>query len=185
MRPRALRPDERALLGVQLRDPELSGRALFALGDRLRRVTAALGASLIVNDRLDLARALPADGIHLGRRSVAIGDARAVCGDGIWISDVVPRARRGRRAYDAGADAAVLSPIFASPGKPPPLGLAGLEAARALLSESGKARRPFALDRPRRGRRGAVRSLSRRGRRRRGGGPRRPRFRRSALSLAR
>ena len=124
----------RAGLAVQLRDPELATGALMALGGRLREATRALGGALVVNDRLDLALALGADGVHLGRRSVTVEDARALL-PGTWIAvachavaDVVAAAR-------AGADAAVLSPIFASPGKGTPLGPAALGAARAAAGQ--------------------------------------------------
>src|SRR5580692_12541103 len=76
----------RARFAVQLRDPGLSGRALHDLGARLREATRALGAALVVNDRLDLALALGAEGVHLGRRSVAVADARALLPSGTWIS---------------------------------------------------------------------------------------------------
>jgi len=129
----ALAPHERARFAVQLRSPQLSSRALAALGLRLRAATRDLGVALLINDRLDLALALGADGVHLGRRSVTIADARALLGPAAWISvachdvdDVV------RAAFD-GADAVTLSPIFASPGKGTPLGAAALRAARAAL----------------------------------------------------
>ena len=123
-------------LAVQLRDPELSGRALFLLGTRLRAVTRALGASLVINDRLDLALSLEADGVHLGRRSVSVADARALL-PAAWISVACHAVDDVVRAAGEGADAAVLSPIFASPGKGAPLGVAALAEARAALSARG------------------------------------------------
>jgi thiamine-phosphate pyrophosphorylase len=131
-----LEPALRSRLAVQLRSPELSARALHALGERLRRVTARLGARLIVNDRLDLARALGADGVHLGRRSVHVADARAFVGANAWVSVSAHDLNDVRRARADGADAALLSPIFASPGKASPLGLDALRAARAVCTEA-------------------------------------------------
>lgn len=114
---------------VQLRDPELPARALLALGARLREA----GARLIVNDRLDLALALRAEGVHLGRRSVSVADARALLGPGVWICVACHDRDDALRAADAGADAVTLSPIFASPGKGRPLGLAALRALSVAL----------------------------------------------------
>src|SRR5690349_3462243 len=74
----ALPEEARRGYAVQLRDPELPVRELLRLGGLLRDATRALGAGLIVNDRLDLALALSADGVHLGRRSVTVADARAL-----------------------------------------------------------------------------------------------------------
>ena len=65
----------RARLSVQLRDPELPVRALRRFGEALRQATRAVGARLIVNDRVDLALLLEADGVHLGRRSMAVGES--------------------------------------------------------------------------------------------------------------
>lgn len=138
-----LTPELRARVAVQLRDPELSGRELAALGARLRERTRALGVGLVVNDRLDLARALAADGVHLGRRSVDVADARAWLGDGAWISVACHGEDDVAAAARAGADAMLLSPIFASPGKGAPLGLEALRRARARLD--GVARRPALL----------------------------------------
>lgn len=71
---------------VQLRDRDLPIRERFALGRRLREITRAHGQALCVNDRVDLARLLDADGVHLGERSVDARDVRAHCGKPFWIS---------------------------------------------------------------------------------------------------
>jgi len=129
----ALPAAARARFAVQLRDPELPPRALLALGARLREATRAIGAGLVVNDRVDLALALGADGVHLGRRSMAVADARALLPAGAWVSTSCHAVDEVVRAAGEGADAVLLSPIFASPGKGPPLGLEALRAARAAL----------------------------------------------------
>lgn len=127
----------RSRLAVQLRSPELSTRELARLGERLRRATHRLGARLIVNDRLDLARALDADGVHLGRRSVRVAEARAFVGEGTWVSVSAHDLEDLRDAQAQGADAALLSPVFASPGKARPLGLGALRDARSAVSSLG------------------------------------------------
>lgn len=139
----------RARLCVQLRDPALPAGARLALGLRLRQATSALGAALVVNDRLDLALLLGAEGVHLGRGSVAVEDARALLdrhGRGrAWISVACHDLDDVARAAEAGADAAVLSPIFASPGKGPPLGLAALGEARRAIDAAARTERRIAL----------------------------------------
>lgn len=127
----------RRRLAVMLRDPALSGRALHRLGASLREATRAIGASLVVNDRLDLALALGADGVHLGRLSVGVEDARALLGRAAWISRSCHAVVEVIEAGDEGADAALLSPIFPSPGKGPPLGIGALTAAREALDRRG------------------------------------------------
>ena len=136
----ALAPEERARFAVQLRSPEVSSRALADLGLRLRAATRPLGVALVINDRLDLALALGADGVHLGRRSVTIADARLLLGPAAWISVACHDVDDVVRAALDGADAVTLSPIFASPGKGTPLGAAALGAARAATGA-----RPIAI----------------------------------------
>jgi thiamine-phosphate pyrophosphorylase len=132
----ALPLEIRARIAVQLRDPDLTTRARFDLGARLLRETRAAGLSLLVNDRLDLALALAADGVHLGHRSVTVADARALLGPDALISVACHSVPEVLAAAAQGASAALLSPIFASPGKGPPLGLSALQEARRALDHS-------------------------------------------------
>jgi thiamine-phosphate pyrophosphorylase len=116
---------------VELRDPELDARELYELGLELRRRTRQAGAKLIVNDRLDLAMLLGADGVHLGRRSVTVEDARALLGSEAWVS---VSAHSVEEAWvPRGASAVVLAPIAVSPGKGPPLGIEALTEARRRM----------------------------------------------------
>src|SRR5687767_69696 len=66
------------LPAVQLRDKDLPGRALFALAERLRDATRRTGALLFVNDRVDVARAVGADGVQLGASTIPVDAARAL-----------------------------------------------------------------------------------------------------------
>ena len=66
------------LPAVQLRDKDLPGRALFALAEALRAATSRSGAQLFVNGRVDLARAVGADGVQLGVESLPLEVARAL-----------------------------------------------------------------------------------------------------------
>ena len=131
----ALPTEVRRHLAVQLRDPHLSGRDLWALATLLRARTTALGISLIINDRLDVACAVQADGVHLGRRSATPGDARALLGESTWISVTAHSTEEVATAAIRRPDAVVLSPICASPGKTTPLGLDALRRARQILEQ--------------------------------------------------
>lgn len=118
---------------VLLRDPTLTGRARLSLARRLRARTSDLGARLWVADRLDVAVLVAADGVHLGGRSVSITDARRLMGTARTVSVACHTPAEVVAARDGGADACLLSPIFASPGKGSPLGLEALRAARRGL----------------------------------------------------
>jgi len=129
----ALPLELRRRLAVQLRDPELSASELLCLGKELRDLTRAAAMSLVVNDRLDLALVLAADGVHLGRRSVSVSEARRLLGPAAWISTSCHDLAQLGAVAAAGPNAVLLSPIFASPGKGEPLGLGALAEARAVL----------------------------------------------------
>jgi thiamine-phosphate pyrophosphorylase len=135
----------RASLSVQLRDRELPVRELLRLGQVVRAVTRAIGASMIVNDRVDLAILLEADGVHLGRASMSVADARRLLGPGAWISRSAHSVEDVLAAAAEGANATLLSPVFASPGKGAPLGTGALAEARAALVKEGRSILLFAL----------------------------------------
>jgi thiamine-phosphate pyrophosphorylase len=127
----ALRAGIRA---VQLRERDLSARALLALAEQLRELTWRHGAALLINDRIDIALACGADGVHLPAHSFAVADARALLGPARLIGVSTHAPAEVARAAAAGADFAVLGPICETPSKRaygPPLGLAALTAARA------------------------------------------------------
>ena len=101
------------LPAVQLREKDLSGRELFALAETLREATARSGALLLVNDRVDVAIAAGADGVHLGGGSMPVVVARRLVGPDalIGVSTHVP----GEAPADA--DFAFFGPVWETPGK--------------------------------------------------------------------
>ena len=101
------------LPAVQLRDKELPGRALLALAERLRLATARTGALLFVNDRVDVALAVGADGVQLGTGSMPVDVARRLLPAGtlIGVSTHAPG------EASAGADFALFGPVWATPSK--------------------------------------------------------------------
>jgi thiamine-phosphate pyrophosphorylase len=114
---------------VQLRERDLSTHELLALAERLRALTQRYAAALLINDRVDVALACAADGVHLPADSFAVADARALLGAQrlIGVSTHAP-------AEVAGADFVVVGPIYDTPSKRSfgaPLGLSALAAARA------------------------------------------------------
>jgi thiamine-phosphate pyrophosphorylase len=102
------------LPAVQLRDKDLPGRLLFHLAERLRDVTARAGALLFVNDRVDVACAVGADGVHLGAAALPVAVARsllpaaALVGASVHALDEVAA---------TSADFVVFGPVFDTPSK--------------------------------------------------------------------
>ena len=127
---------EAALIGgvraVQLRERDLEARPLFELACELRAVTRRYDALLLVNDRIDIALACGADGVHLPATSFTIADARALLGPDRLIGVSTHRADEVAAAAAAGADFAVFGPVFDTPSQRaygPPVGLQGLARA--------------------------------------------------------
>jgi thiamine-phosphate pyrophosphorylase len=105
----------RGVAGVQLRQPGLSARDLLARCRALRTVCSRSGATLLVNDRADVALAGGADGVHLPARGLSPAGARRLGLGLVGISahspDEIARAAR------EGADFAVFAPVYDTPGK--------------------------------------------------------------------
>ena len=130
----ALRAGVRA---VQLREKDLTTRDLYHLAGKLLAVTREAGAALLINDRVDVAMALPADGVHLTRRSLPPKEARELLGPARLIGISCHSLAEVREAVDGGADFVVLGPIFETPSKIPygaPLTTALLQQARAATT---------------------------------------------------
>jgi len=120
---------------LQLRAKTASGREFFFWGERLRRLTQEYGRPLIINDRLDVALALEADGVHLGQDDLPVACARKVLPEGI-IGFSTHSVAEALAAEALAADYLALGPIFPSPSKPgtqAPLGLATIRQAAASL----------------------------------------------------
>lgn len=104
----------------------------------VRRVVAAVrphGAVVVVDDRVDLALAGAADGVHLGALDLPVAEARRIA-PGLLLGATCRDRAEVRRAAEEGADYAGLGPVFATsskPGLPPALGLAAITAAAGPL----------------------------------------------------
>lgn len=99
-------------LVVQLRDKVRAQTSFRLFAWQLRRVTKACGARLVVNGRLDVARDVGADGVHLGNGAGRADDARRVLGPASWISVAAHSAEDVTAARAEGADAVLVSPVF-------------------------------------------------------------------------
>jgi thiamine-phosphate pyrophosphorylase len=126
---------------VQLRDLELGTRERMALGERLVTLCRRHGQRFVVNDRVDLAVLLGADGVHLGERSVAPAEVRAML-PGAFISHACHDLDGVLRP---GSDAAVLSPICAPRKGRAAFGVEALRRARALIDDNGSTAALYAL----------------------------------------
>jgi len=116
---------------VQLRDKEASTRGLIEAGLALRKLTRERGIAFIVNDRVDVALAVEADGVHVGQDDMPAKLARRLVGPGKIIGVSASSVEEALRAETDGADYVSASPVFTPPPKPaapPPPGWEGLRA---------------------------------------------------------
>jgi thiamine-phosphate diphosphorylase len=115
---------------IQLREPGLEAHALLTLATRLVEMTRDTPTRVVVNDRLDVAVAAGAHGVHLRGDSIAPERARSMVPAGFLIGRSVHGAGEAVLAA-RGADYCVAGTVFPTPSKPglrQPLGLEGLEA---------------------------------------------------------
>ena len=102
------------LPAVQLRDKDLPGRTLFALAERLRVATRRTGALLFVNDRVDVARAVDADGVQLGAGTLPVDVARTLLPRGALVGESTHALDEVRATR---ADFVVFGPVYDTPSK--------------------------------------------------------------------
>ncbi len=124
-------------VAVHLREKAMPSRDLLALARSLRTVCAAAGQILLVNDRLDVAIAVGAAGVHLPSNGLPPEEARRLLPPGALVGVSCHSAGEVARAAAGGADFATFGPVFDTPSKRrfgAPLGLGPLaEAARIGL----------------------------------------------------
>jgi thiamine-phosphate pyrophosphorylase len=100
-----------------------------------RRVCDDAGAALIVNDRIDIALAAGADGVHLGQTDLPIEDARRISQD-LWIGISTHDVAQVRAACAAGADYLGFGPVFVTTTKDRPDPVQGIAGLRAAVTEA-------------------------------------------------
>ena len=121
---------------VQLREKHCGTREFLDKALSLRPLLKTRNIPLIINDRLDIALAVEADGVHLGQSDMPIGMARKIAGNSLIIGISAESAEDALRAEQEGADYIGISPVFATATKTdtaPPLGLEGIRKIRTLV----------------------------------------------------
>ncbi len=119
---------------VQLREKAWPAGRLLPLARQLRARCRAAGVTFIVNDRIDLALVVAADGVHLGQEDLPPSAARPLLAPGMILGVSTHSAEQGRAAQAAGADYIAVGSIFPTATKAG-FELVGLELVRALRPE--------------------------------------------------
>lgn len=114
---------------IQYREKEGTTRQLIEEAQVLRELTRQMGVLFIVNDRVDVALAVDADGVHVGQDDMPAPLARKLMGPGKIVGVSVDNVEQALQAERDGANYLGAGPIFATPTKPdaaPPIGVEGL-----------------------------------------------------------
>ena len=120
---------------VQLREKECPTGEFVTLARRLKALLAPLGVPLIINDRVDVALAADADGVHIGQSDMPYEDARRLLGYDKIIGLSVENFEDLERANALDVDYIGISPVYGTPTKSDtaePFGLEGLQRAVSL-----------------------------------------------------
>lgn len=123
---------------IQLRDKHASSRAFFASAAEAISIARPHGVRIIINDRVDIALALNADGVHLGQDDLPCTHARRILGDEAIIGLSTHSPEQAIAAISLPIDYIAIGPIFSTTTKdnPDPLvGLNGLIQTRRLIAD--------------------------------------------------
>jgi thiamine-phosphate pyrophosphorylase len=102
---------------VQLREKDLPMRELLALAQEIRKLTREFGAKLFLNDRVDVAVAVEADGVHLGHQSMPPEAVRKIVGTRMLVGVSTHSIEEARAAEWGGADFITFGPVFTTSSK--------------------------------------------------------------------
>lgn len=122
---------------VQLREKNLNTRDFFAQAMALQKLLLPLNIPLVINDRIDIALACGAQGVHLGQSDMPVEAARRLLPPEVFIGWSVETLQDVTRSASLPVDYLGVSPVFATPTKTDtqtPWGLAGLRQIRSLTA---------------------------------------------------
>lgn len=122
---------------IQLREKDLPTRALLDMAYWMKELTAGYGAQLFINDRVDIALVVEADGIHLGQSSIPAHAARNISGNRLLIGVSTHNINEAMQAEKDGADFITLGPIYQTPSKlkyGKPIGIDTLREVKSKVS---------------------------------------------------
>lgn len=102
---------------LQLREKTMPANKILELGKKVKQLCLQYGTTFIVNDRIDIALLLEADGVHLGQDDLDIKSARSILGDKCIVGISTHEPAQALKAVEDGADYIGVGPVFATPTK--------------------------------------------------------------------
>ena len=121
--------------GIQLREKDLGGGELFHLAERVKALCDVHHASLLINDRVDVAMAVDADGVHLGEGSMPVRTARQLVGENKLVGVSTHSLTEAEESEQAGADFLVFGPVYFTSSKAPYGEPQGLDPLKKLVDK--------------------------------------------------
>jgi thiamine-phosphate pyrophosphorylase len=115
---------------IQLRDKEAGGREMLEQAMACLKLTREAGATLIINDRVDVALTAGADGVHLGQEDLSVAEAREILGVDKIIGVSTHSIAQVHAALETSADYIVLGPVYPTLTKENPAAVVGLNLVR-------------------------------------------------------
>jgi thiamine-phosphate pyrophosphorylase len=125
------------ITAVQLREKDLPVRELLELAYRTREVTARYEAMLFINERVDIAICVEADGVHLGQAGIPVQAARRIAGRRLFIGASTHNLEEALTAEREGADFITFGPVYDTPSKRTygePVGIGALQTVSEKVS---------------------------------------------------
>jgi thiamine-phosphate pyrophosphorylase len=125
------------LKAVQLREKDLGARDLLVMAHKMRKLTKTYQARLFINDRVDIALAVEADGVHLGRESIPAHAVQKTFKDRLIIGVSTHSLDEAVEAEKGGADFITFGPVYHTPSKMKygePIGIELLESIKGKIS---------------------------------------------------
>lgn len=122
---------------VQLREKDLPATELYNYAVKLREITQKHNSLLIINDRVDIAQAVSADGVHLGRKSIPVTVTRKLLGEDKIIGVSTHSIQEAQSAQYDGADFITFGPVYDTPSKAKygqPVGKDALQTVSSIVS---------------------------------------------------
>lgn len=119
---------------IQLRDKVRNDREMFLIAREMAKICHAYGAYLIVDDRVDVALASGADGVHLGPEDLPVFEVRKIAPENFIIGATVHSVEEALRAQEEGADYLGAGSVFPTKTKRREITLIGVDGLREIVS---------------------------------------------------
>lgn len=132
---------------IQYREKVLSYQEMLPVTLKIRWITRKHCAIFLVNDHIDLAIAVKADGVHLGKKDTSYHEARRMLGNGRIIGISCSTVEQAEKMALAGADYVSMGPVFKTSTKTdadPPCGVGAVERLRRMIEKGTLPRIPIA-----------------------------------------